>query len=70
MAGTKSPREQREEILKKAAKDLEKINEMMEKWKAMDKLTEPYPLKKKRGGTIKRKSGGKIMQGYKAGGKV
>ena len=25
---------------------------------------------KKRGGTVKRKSGGKIMQGYKAGGKV
>ena len=26
--------------------------------------------KKKRGGTVSRKSGGKIMQGYKAGGKV
>ena len=26
--------------------------------------------KKKRGGTVKRKRGGKIMQGYKAGGKV
>ena len=25
---------------------------------------------RKRGGTVKRKSGGKIMQGYKAGGKV
>jgi len=26
--------------------------------------------KKKRGGTVSRKRGGKIMQGYKAGGKV
>ena len=28
------------------------------------------PDKYKRGGTVSRKSGGKIMQGYKAGGKV
>ena len=60
MAGKKSPREQREEILKKAAKDLEEINEMMEKWKAMDKLTEPYPLKKKRGGTVSRRKGSAV----------
>ena len=58
MAGKKSPREQEEEILRKAANDLEEINEMMEKWKSLDKLKEPYPIKKKRGGTVSRKRGG------------
>ena len=33
-------------------------------------LTKLLEKKNKRGGTVSRKKGGKIMQGYKAGGKV
>jgi hypothetical protein len=37
----------------------------------LETKTKPKPkTKKKRGGTVSRKKGGKIMQGYKAGGKV
>ena len=39
-------------------------------WRTTAKAVAAYNKPRKRGGTVKRKAGGKIMQGYKAGGKV
>ena len=59
MAGKKSSREEREEILKKMDIDLDEIHKLMKNWRSWSKSK-----------GSKKKRGGKIMQGYKAGGKV
>ena len=61
-----SARKLAKEVGKKLGmKDLSTLTDLDDKH--LKKLVEK---KKKRGGSVSRKRGGKIMQGYKAGGKV
>ena len=86
MAGKKSPREEQAELTRHLAKKLkisiEDANELLGRdedvLETYEKIGGVVPRKNKKGGSVRRKKGStvsrkggrKIMQGYKAGGKV
>ena len=62
--------EERNKAINRFRSSLASFEEMKEKSPIGKEMDYKARVTRKRGGTVSRKKGGKIMQGYKAGGKV